>query len=117
MDRNLENKAVNVQLNPDWVEGTELFFLLLPQKIVVAEKNPPDGFYVKGLVSNRKFKPMSQILGIGEMANSGRYGWLEINTQEFHPMESDKKAQTPFVKGYMGPKGFSPSIRDVIDAP
>ncbi len=53
VDQNIENKAANVQLNQDWVEGTELFFLLLPQKIVMAEKNPPDGFYVKGLVNNK----------------------------------------------------------------
>ena len=117
MEQNVENRAVNTQLNQDWVDGTDLFFLLLPQKIVIAEKNPPEGFYVKGLVNNKKFKPTSQVLGIGEMASSGRYSWLEINTQEFHAMESDKKAVTPFVKGYMTPKGFLPALRDVIDAP
>jgi hypothetical protein len=114
---NVGNKAVSTHINQDWVEGTELFFLLLPQKLVVAEKSPPEGFYIKGLLNNKKFKPTSQVLGIGELATSGRYGWLELNSQEFHPMESEKKAMTPFVKGYMTPQGFLPSLREVIDAP
>jgi len=100
-------------------EGTDLFFVLSSQELLLAEKTPPNDFYIKGVVQNKKFKPMSQVLGIGELANSasGRYGWLELNTQEFHPMESDRKAETPFVKGYMTAKGFVPAIRDVIDVP
>ena len=85
---------MNAQLNQDWVEGTELFFLLLPQKLVLAEKNPPEGFYIKGLVNNKKFKPTSQILGIGELATSGRYGWLELNTQEFFHGIGEKSPDT-----------------------
>jgi hypothetical protein len=115
-----ENKAMNVQLHQDskdWAEGTELFFLLLTQELVLAEKTPPTGFYVKGTFQNKKFKPTSQILGIGELATSGRYGWLELNSKEFFPMESDRKAESPFVKGYMMPQGFVPSVREVITTP
>jgi hypothetical protein len=112
-----ENKAVNMQVYQDITEGTEVFFILLNQKIVPLEKNPPDSFYVKGTITSKKFKPQSQVLGIGELATAGRYGWLELNTLDFHPMESDRKADTPFVKGYMTPKGFVPSLREVIDTP
>lgn len=108
---------MNLQQNQDWQEGAEVFFVLLANKIVPAEKTPPHGFYVKGIIENRRFKPLSQVLGIGELENSGRYGWLELNSQEFFPMESDRKAEVPFVKGFMTPKGFVPSLRDVIDTP
>lgn len=113
----VESTAVNSQLNQEWQEGSEVFFLLLPNKIIPLEKNPPTGFYVKGIIENRRFKPLSQVLGIGELESSGRYGWLELSSQEFFPMESDRKAEVPFVKGYMTKEGFVPSIRDVIDTP
>jgi hypothetical protein len=101
----------------EWPNGSEVFFLLHNQKIIEAQKYPPEGFYIRGIIDERKFVPKSTVLGAGELAKSGRFGWLELNSRKFHVMESDKKALTPFVKGYMTDHGFMPSIRDVYQEP
>lgn len=105
----------------NWHDGTEVFFILNTQQIVpVQNKQTPQSFYVKGIIEEGQFNPKSGVLGIGELAgqDAGRYGWLELLSREFYPMESDRKAMTPFVKGYMIPnKGFVPSHRDVFNEP
>lgn len=102
-----------------WQDGTEVFFILHNQQMIPAEKHTPDQFYIKGQISNGAFMPTSEVLGIGEMGtgNDGRYGWLELHSRQFFPMESDKRADTPFVKGYMTKQGFVPSLRDVLSEP
>lgn len=100
-----------------WQNGSEVFYILHNQKIVAAQKQVPEEFYVKGLMEEGEFLPKSGVLGMGDLAKDGRYGWLELHTKEFFPMESDKKAITPFVKGYMTGKGFVPSARDVFEEP
>ncbi len=99
------------------IDGTEVFFMLKNQSVVSAQKTAPEGFYVKGVMEGGRFSAQSNVLGIGQLATSGRYGWLELNSREFFPMESDQKANTPFVKGYITPQGFVPSEREVIDTP
>jgi hypothetical protein len=101
----------------EWQEGSEVFFILRNQNIVPVKKAPPDCFYVKGIIEDGKFIPKGNVLGVGELAKSGRYGWLELSSKEFFPMESDKKALTPFVKGYMTDDGFMPSIREIFSEP
>jgi hypothetical protein len=104
--------------NPEsWHNGTEVFFILRNQQITEVHKETPEDFYIKGLIEDGGFIPKSNVLGIGELARSGRYGWLELISKEFYPMESDKKANTPFVKGYMTDQGFVPSMREVFDEP
>src|SRR5262245_18717332 len=98
-----------------WQDSTEVYFLLATQEMIEVKKHPPEGFYVKGVVEGGQFVPKSSILGIGELAKEGRYGWLELNTKEFFPMESDRKATTPFVKGFQTEGGFIPSVRDVFN--
>lgn len=100
-----------------WQENTEVFFILRNQQMEEVQKNVPSSFYVKGIITNGEFIPKSGVLGIGELATSGRYGWLELKSKEFYPMESDRKVITPFVKGYMTDNGFVPSVREVFDAP
>lgn len=98
-------------------DGTEVFFILFDQKVVEAPKQVPESFYIKGVIEGGQFTPKSDVLGVGELAKEGRYGWLELSSREFYPMESDKKALTPFVKGYMTGKGFMPSMREVFKEP
>lgn len=95
-------------------DGTEVFFCLKNQSVL---SSAPDGFYVKGIMENGRFNATSNVLGLGQLATSGRYGWVELNSGEFFPMESDQKANTPFVKGYITKDGFIPSEREVIDTP
>lgn len=98
-------------------DGTEVFFVLRNQQVIQVQKQGPENFYIKGIIEEGEFVPKSGILGNGELAKSGRYGWLELGSREFFPMESDKKASTPFVKGYMTPQGFIPSMREVFSEP
>lgn len=98
-------------------DGSEVFFILLNQQFVAAQKQTPESFYIKGVIEHGEFTPKSEILGIGELAKSGRHGWLELSSREFFPMESGRKATTPFVKGYMQDAGFVPSIRTVFTEP
>lgn len=103
------------------VDGAEVFFILRDQKIVpiAADKTIPSSFYIKGVIEGGDFVPKSAVLGVGDLAKDGtRYGWLELKAKEFYPMESDKKALTPFVKGYITSDGsFVPSMREVFDEP
>lgn len=105
------------QHEPSWQDGSEVFYVLKNQKIVVAEKQMPETFYIKGLIEDGQFIPKSSILGTGDLGKTGRYGWLELRTGSFNPMESPVKAVTPFVKGYMTDRGFVPSVREVFDEP
>lgn len=98
-------------------DGSEVFFVLKNNSVISAQKTPPEGFYIKGQIQGGRFIATSEVLGIGQLATAGRYGWLELNSAEFFPMESDQKADSPFVKGYITPQGFVPSERDVIDIP
>lgn len=98
-------------------EGSDAFFMLCDQKVIEANKQPPETFYIKGIIDSGEFLPKSDVLGVGDLATNGRYGWLELKSKEFFPMESDKKAETPFVKGYVTDKGFVPSTRTVFDEP
>jgi len=111
----LEEKTMNMKI--DFHEGAEVFFVLKNREIIPTQKMPPEGFYVRGKIERGRFKPQSGVLGIGELANVGRYGWLELNSKEFFPMESDRKADMPFVKGYLIEEEFKPSERDVIMSP
>ena len=108
-----------MNLNPDQTlqEGTEVFFVINTREIILSQKATPEGFYVRGKIERGRFRPKGGVLGIGNLATEGRYGWLEINTKEFFPMESDKKADMPFLKGYMVEDEFKPSEREVIDGP
>ncbi|MCA9507282.1 MAG: hypothetical protein KC505_02530 [Myxococcales bacterium] len=108
---------METQKHSTFNDGTEVFFILKNQNVVNNQKTLPNDFYVKGIMENGRFKATSQVLGLGELATQGRYGWIELNSKEFFPMESDQKANTPFVKGYMTDSGFYPSEREVIDAP
>lgn len=100
-------------------DGSEVFFILKNQQIIPidSDKKTPSTFYIKGLMEGGEFIPKSTVLGVGDLAKDGRYGWLELKTKEFNPMESDKKAVTPFVKGYMNGESFIPSMREVFDEP
>lgn len=100
-----------------WPDNTEVFFILQNQEVIPAQKQLPNSFYVIGTIKNGDFINKSQVLGLGDLATEGRYGWLELQTKEFCPMDSPKKAITPFVKGYQTKKGFIPSTRDVFSEP
>ena len=112
-----ENTHMKERESTNWQNGTEVFFILNNQEVVHVQKYIPEGFYIKGVIMNGEFEPKSGVLGTGELAKTGRYGWLELKSKEFYPMESDRKAFTPFVKGYITPQGFIPSLRDVFDEP
>lgn len=101
----------------EWRDGMEVFFVLHNQELMQVQRQTPEGFYVKGIIVGGQFMPKTTVLGVGDLAQSGRYGWLELNTKEFFPMESPKKALTPFVKGYMTNNGFVPSSREVFSEP
>lgn len=102
---------------PNLEDGSEAFFILLDQSIVEAHKQTPEHLYIKGVIEGGRFSPKSEILGVGDLAKEGRYGWLELSSKQFYPMESDKRAITPFVKGYMTQEGFAPSTREVYKNP
>jgi hypothetical protein len=111
----IEAKIMQDKSPNPWQDGTEVVFILANQKLIESPRIAPEGFYVRGIMENNQFKPKSAILGIGELATNGRYGWLELISKEFFPMESDRKALTPFVKGYITKTGFIPSVREVFD--
>lgn len=114
---NPEEGTMDLKIDNHWQEGAEVFFVLKSREVVPSQKAPPTGFYVRGKIERGRFKPKSMVLGIGDLATSGHYGWLELNSKEFFPMESDRKADMPFIKGYIVKDEFKPSERDVIDAP
>ncbi len=101
------------------LEGREVFFVFGTRSYVEAGPEIPSGFYAKGQIVNNKFVPTSGVLGVGDLAkNGGRYGWLELNTKNFFPMESDQEAQVPFVKGYLQREEvFVPSNREIYSSP
>lgn len=99
------------------MDGAEVFFILKDRKLILAQRHPPESFYIKGMMENGRFIPKSTVLGIGDLAQDGRYGWLELHSKEFFPMESDRKAITPFVKGYMQQDNFVPSVREIYSEP
>ncbi len=113
----LEKKQMQDKNQQLWQDGTEVYFILSDQSVIQEPKHPPFDFYVKGIIQGNKFVPKSTVLGIGELAKEGRYGWLELHSKEFFPMESDRMALTPFVKGYMTTGGFVPSMREVFSEP
>jgi hypothetical protein len=104
-------------MKDEWPDNTEVFFILQNQTLVPAQRQVPESFYVAGIIRNGEFISKSQVLGIGELAKNGHYGWLELSSKEFNPMDSSKKATTPFVKGYMTKNGFIPSNRDIYSEP
>ena len=113
-------KTIMEQIDPKALQdGTEVFFVFSNQQFIEATTEIPKGFYIKGAMAGGKFAPSSGVLGIDDLATSGgRYGWLELNSQQFFPMESDQEAQTPFVKGYLSQtKTFLPSHREVFQTP
>ena len=112
-----EGNAVQTDHDQNWQEGDRVYFTLNEQKMVPALGTPPKDFYIDGIIKQGRFYPQSQVLGQGELATLGRYGWLEITSREFFPMESMKMVKTPFVKGYMTDIGFVPSAREVFDSP
>lgn len=108
---------MQIKTDHDLGEGADVFFLFRTKEIIAAQKTPPEGFYVRGKIERGRFRPKSGVLGVGDLARGGRYGWLELNSKDFFPMESDRKADMPFVKGYVNDNNFIPSERDVIDSP
>lgn len=114
---NKEEETKSIKNDQNWQEGAEVFFVLKSREVIPSQKAPPEGFYVRGKIERGRFKPKSMVLGIGDLAKGGHYGWLELNSKEFFPMESDRKADMPFIKGYLIKEEFKPSEREVIDAP
>lgn len=112
-----DNSTMQTQEANQYSNGDEVFFILQSQQLILAQKTPPKNFYVKGIIENNSFKPTSEVLGAGTLASNGDYGWLEIKSKQFHPMESARTAITPFIKGYMTKAGFIPSEREVFDTP
>jgi|JI10StandDraft_1071094.scaffolds.fasta_scaffold1505630_1 hypothetical protein len=114
-----EDKVIMNLSSEERIENnSEVFFILSNQTIIRAQKTMPQGFYVKGSMEGGKFIAKSDVLGVGNLATSGRYGWLELQSKSFFPMESDRKALAPFVKGYQNAAGdFVPSEREVINIP
>lgn len=99
-------------------EGQEVYYILSKGEIEPHSKDRPNTFYIEGSIREGRFFPKSKVLGVGDLGKDGRYGWLELNTNEFSPMESGKGAVTPFVKGYQSQSGsFVPSDREVYTTP
>ena len=99
------------------LEGHEVLFILRSQSVKKRDSEIPLDFYVLGKIADGQFISTSDVLGQGDLANSGRKGWLELNSKEFFPEESGRRAQTPFVSGYMTDKGFLPSKRKIAITP
>lgn len=114
-----KEQNMNMNAEQNFQEGSEVFFVVKTRELIPSQKATPEGFYVKGKIERGRFKPKSGVLGIGNLANEGdgRFGWLELNSKEFFPMESSRKADMPFLKGYMIEEEFKPSEREVIDMP
>jgi hypothetical protein len=120
-ERLLENtKEYNMQnQNFTQFEGQEVFYVLSKGEILPMAQEKPKTFYVEGWVRRGKFFPkLNKVLGIGDLGTEGHRGWLELNSNEFYPIESGKGAITPFVKGYKNSQGqFIPSEREVYIMP
>ncbi len=99
------------------LEGYEVIFTLRSQSVKQRDKDIPLDFYVLGKIVDGQFITTSEVLGQGELATKGRKGWLELNSKEFFPEESGRRAQTPFVSGYMTDRGFVPSKREIAISP
>lgn len=97
------------------LEGQEVIFIISNKTIKIKDKELPEEFYVTGKIENGLFIPINKnILGKGELAKSGRKGWIELNNQEFYLEESGKSAQSPFISVFMNDKGtFVPSRREI----
>lgn len=97
--------------------GTEAIFILKEQKILPKGKQLPQDFYITGTIIDGNFVVNGKIQGTGSLGAAGRKGWLELNTNEFFPEESGRRAISPFVQGYMTDNGFVPSTREVSVSP
>lgn len=77
---------------------------------------PAWGFYVLGTVKNGEFVPMGEVLGRGEIGESGTFGWMELLDGSFHPAAPTAQApEKPYVPGYLSPDGtFAPSSQKVV---
>lgn len=97
--------------------SSEYFFILSNQHVSLKTKNTPQEFYVIGNIVDNTFVPTSKVLGQGELATTGRKGWLELNSKKFFPEETANRAITPFIQGYMTETGFIPSSREIATSP
>lgn len=77
---------------------------------------PDWGFYVLGTVKDGEFSPQGEVLGRGEIGESGTYGWMELLDGSFHAATPTAKApERPYVPGYLSPDGsFAPSSQKVV---
>lgn len=94
-------------------ENLSVFFRLIDGKILTLGEQEPSSFYVKGHLENGRFIVESQVLGAGQLASSGRPGWMELPSGEFFSQEVMRGVISPYVNGFMTNNGFVPSSREV----
>lgn len=78
-----------------------------------ADEAAPKSFYVAGHIEGGHFVASSSVIGTGELASTGRPGWLELGSGKFYSMETPRAPSSPYVNGYMTNEGFAPSTLTV----
>lgn len=90
-----------------------MYYIIEDSKLKPAEKQESDHFYVKGHFEGDRFVAASQILGDAPLSSQGTPGWFELSKQHFYSQQTAQAPVSPYVIGYMTPKGFVPSKKDI----
>ncbi len=90
-----------------------MYYKIEDSKLKQVENQEPRHFYVKGRFEGNRFVVASQILGDAALATEGTPGWFELSSQHFYSQQTAQAPVSPYVVGYMTPKGFVPSKKDV----
>ncbi|MEI6805439.1 MAG: hypothetical protein WCK49_02905 [Myxococcaceae bacterium] len=90
-----------------------MYYKIEDSKLKEAHAQEPEHFYVKGHFEGSRFVPASQILGDAVLSSEGKPGWFELSSQHFYSQQTAQAPVSPYVVGYMTPKGFVPSKKDI----
>lgn len=90
-----------------------MYYVIEDSQLKLAEKQENDRFYVKGHFEGDRFVVSGQILGDAPLSTLGTPGWFELSSQHFYSQQTAQAPVSPYVIGYMTPKGFVPSKKDI----
>jgi hypothetical protein len=91
-------------------------YLLVRDGSIHTGSPPSNDFYVRGAVSSSNvFRPIGNVEGVGELADRGIPGWLELSRGTFVRRQADMSPYHPFLRGFLDPNlTFRPETR-IID--
>ena len=90
-----------------------MYYVIENNKLKPAEEQDSEHFYVKGHFEEDRFVVLGQVMSKAEFASEGTPGWFELSSQHFYSQQTAQAPISPYIIGFMTPKGFLPSKRDI----